>query len=160
MTTRIITSNDIDLQTLEIHENKLRVNVANVVPAAKADRFLKNVAANEDNTKIVFTVSPETDGGEDTKFELPVASFLTGLATSEDLDTAKGRTSIVEGRVAALEEQVAALEQKSEANALTADNLTTLLTDPAAKEALIAAIRGEEVAGLDGVAKGFLITNA
>ena len=159
MTTRIITSNDIDLQTLEIHENKLRVNVANVVPAAKADRFLKNVAANEDNTKIVFTVSPETDGGEDTKFELPVASFLTGLATTEALETEKGRIAAVEGEVTALERQVFALEQKSEANVLTADALTPLLTDPAVKAALIAAIKGEEVAGLDGVAKGFLITN-
>lgn len=152
MTTQVITSNDIDLQTLVIEGNKLKVNVANIVPAAKADRFLKNVAASDDNTKIIFTVSPENSGDSDATFELPVASFLTGLATTEALENEKTRIDAVEGKVQTL-------EAKPD-NALTADTLTPLFADPAVKEALIAAIKGEEVAGLDGVTKGFLIATA
>ena len=155
MTTQVITSNDIDLQTLKIEGNKLTVNLENVVPAAKADRFLKNVTASGDNTKIIFTVSPETEGDVDTTFELPVASFLTGLATTEALEAEKARIGVVEGKVSTLE-----AKPEPEAYELTADKLSPLLADPAVRASLIEAIKGEEVAGLDGVAKGFLIANA
>ena len=155
MTTQVITSNDIDLQTLTIEGNKLKVNVANVVPAAKADRFLKNVAASEDNTKIVFTISPETAEGEDTTFELPVASFLTGLATTEALEAEKARIAEVEGKVATLESK-----PEPEAYVLTADKLAPLFADETVRGALIEAIKGEEIVGLDGVVKGFLVAKA
>lgn len=162
MVTKVITNNDIDLQTLVIEDNKLKVNVANVVPAAKADRFLKAVTPNVEGKTLTFVTGAE--GEEDTNFEVPVGDFLAGVATEEALNAEKEKVKTLEAaktaadeKIKALEEKVATLEGKPDFE-LTADAVAALIAEAAVKNAIIAAIKGEEIQALDGTSKGFLIT--
>lgn len=142
--TKVITANDIDSATLEIKNNKLTVKVADIVPAAKADKFLKAVTVSEDGTKLKFTVAGE--GAEDTVIETPVANLLTGLATQAALDAEKEK-------VTSLTERVTTLEGK----APTAEQIAALIANEAVTNAILTAIKGEEIQDLAEVTKGYLI---
>lgn len=162
MVTQVITNNDIDLNTLIIEGNKLKVNVAAVVPAAKADRFLKSVTPNTDNKTLTFVTGAENE--QDTSFEVAIGDFLTGVATQEALDAEKAKVAALETAKAEAEAKVQALEtkvQELEARPsfeLTADAVATLVAEDALKNAIINAIKGEEIQGLDGATKGYLLT--
>lgn len=162
MVTQVITNNDIDLNTLIIEGNKLKVNVANVVPAAKADRFLKSVTPNANNKTLTFVTGAENE--QDTSFEVAIGDFLNGVATQEALDVEKAKVQALEtakaeaeAKVAALEGKVQTLESKP-AFELTAAAVAALVAEDALKNAILDAIKGEEIQGLDGVKKGYLLT--
>lgn len=162
MVTKVITNNDIDLNTLIIEGNKLKVNVANVVPAAKADRFLKSVTPNVGNKTLTFVTGAENE--QDTSFEVAIGDFLTGVATQEALDAEKAKVQALEtakaeaeAKVAELEGKVTALESKPEFQ-LTADAVAALVAEDVLKNAILNAIKGEEIQALDGAIKGYLLT--
>lgn len=174
MTFKVISANNIDLDTLIIEGNKLKVNVARVVPAAKADVFLKEVGVSEDKTKLVFKTGTDTE--TNAPLEIPVANFLEGVVKTQDLqaavaplattealntltqalDAEKAKVQEAQGKIETLEQKVAELE----AAKATPAKLAELVADPAVKAAIIAAIKGEEVTDLEDAVKGYLIATA
>ena len=73
-----IESGTLNGSTLELTKadgNKINIPLANLVPAAKADKFLKGVTYNTDTKKLVFTVGNDLDATTET-VEVSVADLL------------------------------------------------------------------------------------
>ena len=73
-----IESGTLNGSTLELTKadgNKINIPLANLVPAAKADKFLKGVTYNADTKKLVFTVGNDLDATTET-VEVSVADLL------------------------------------------------------------------------------------
>lgn len=170
MVTKVITSNDIDLNTLIIEDSKLKVNVANIVPAAKADKFLKEVRFEKPD--FVFVVGSEE--GNSPELRVPAADLISGLATLEALEEEKAKVVALEGKVGPLETslaeekakvaeaegKIASLEQEVEtlkSKTPTAEEIAAVITADAVISAIIASIKGEEIKDLADTTKGYLI---
>nr|DAT04366.1 MAG TPA: hypothetical protein [Caudoviricetes sp.] len=88
-----IASGSLNGSTLELVKNdgsKVSVPLATLVPAAKADKFLKGVSYNQDGKKLVFTVGNDLDATTET-VEVSVADLLpvvTGNGLQGDGTTA------------------------------------------------------------------------
>lgn len=88
-----IDSGALNGSTLELSKgdgSKLSIPLANLVPAAKADKFLKGVSYNADTKKLVFTVGNDLDTTTETA-EVSVADLLpivTGNGLQGDGTTA------------------------------------------------------------------------
>lgn len=159
--TKVITYDNIDLQTLEVVDSKLRVKVENVVPAAKADRFLKSVAPSVDGTSLTFTVPDEE--GVDQTFDVPMGSFVEGFVKTETFTPVSEKVVELEGKVTTLEEEVNTLKDKVaalEGASVTAEQIAALVTEEVLKNAIIEAIKGEEIHDLGDVLKGYLLATA
>lgn len=178
MVTKVITSNNIDLETLIIDGGKLKVNVDRVVPVAKADKFLKNVSF--EGTEFVFTVG--SDEGDDPAVRVPANAIVEGLAKQTDLDLTnasleelKGRVDTIEGEtipnltstveqntnsIESIQTEITAIKERLdtlEAKRLTPEELVAVITDSSVIEAILTSIKGEEIQDLDDVTKGYLI---
>lgn len=64
-----------DLVLTKVDGTKLTVPLASLVPAAKADKFLKAVSYNKSGKKLVFTVGSDADPATDT-IEVAVADLI------------------------------------------------------------------------------------
>ena len=64
-----------NLELNKVDGNKVLIPVGNLVPAVKADKFLKGVTYNEVSKKLVFTVGNDTDNTTQT-YEVSVADLL------------------------------------------------------------------------------------
>lgn len=119
--TQFVTSQNIDLQTLKIEGGKLSVNLENVVPAAKADQFLKQVQVSGSN--LLFTVgSASEESGEDKTLTVAISDLLTGVATQSALDTINEKMQALEAKA----EKIAQLEQALEGIEDVKNKVTTM----------------------------------
>lgn len=79
-----------NLQLTKVDGSKVTIPLANLVPAAKADKFLKAVSYDNANKKLVFTVGNDLDAATETT-EVSVADLLpivTGNGLEGDGTTA------------------------------------------------------------------------
>lgn len=170
MVTKVITANDIDLNTLIIEDAKLKVNVANIVPAAKADNFLKEVRF--ESPDFIFVVG--SDEGDKPEIRVPAADLVSGLATQSALDEEKAKVATLEGKVGTLETtleeekakvqeaegKITTLEQEVEtlkSKTPTAEEVAAVIADDTVINAILEAIKGEEIKDLADDTKGYLI---
>ena len=128
--------------------------------ASAADLFLKSITVNAANDGIVFTTGTATDTSHDSTLELPMASFLTGVAKETDLQTVKDEISSLTNEVNSNTSKIDALTQSSQSGigSKTLDELVTELTaNTAFMDAIKASLKGEEIQAVDGTTKGYLI---
>ena len=64
-----------NLELNKVDGNKVIIPVGDLIPAVKADKFLKGVTYNEGSKKLVFTVGNDTDNTTQT-YEVSIADLL------------------------------------------------------------------------------------
>lgn len=121
--TQFVTSQNIDLETLKIEGGKLGVRLeglSSLVPAAKADQFLKQVQVSGSN--LLFLVG-SADSEEDQKtLTVAISDLLTGVATQSALDTINEKMQALEAKA----EKIAQLEQALEGIEDVKNKVTTM----------------------------------
>lgn len=85
-----ISLNSSNLELTKNNNTKLKVSLANLVPASKADKFLKDVTYNSSQKKLVFTVGNEVNS-ETTLLEVAIADLMP-VSVSNGLE-GKGTTA-------------------------------------------------------------------
>lgn len=87
-----------NLELTKVDGSKVTVSLASLIPASKADRFLKAVEFNKTSKKLVFTVGNDLDN-ETSKVEVDVADLIP-VAVGDGLEGDGTSTNPVKIKVA------------------------------------------------------------